>query len=41
VGLESERDAFLRYKAIRRREREFFPEPSATPASFDRATSRS
>ena len=26
VGLESERDAFRRYKEIRRREREFFPE---------------
>ena len=25
MGLESEHDAFLRYKAIRRREREYFP----------------
>ena len=25
LGLESEREAFRRYKAIRRREREFFP----------------
>ena len=28
LGLESEREAFRRYKAIRRREREFFPEPA-------------
>jgi radical SAM superfamily enzyme YgiQ (UPF0313 family) len=27
LGVESEREAFRRYKAIRRREREFFPEP--------------
>jgi hypothetical protein len=26
LGLESEREAFRRYKAIRRREREFFPD---------------
>ena len=32
VGLETERDAFRRYKEIRRREREFFPEPSTKTA---------
>jgi anaerobic magnesium-protoporphyrin IX monomethyl ester cyclase len=32
VGLESEHDAFLRYKAIRRREREYFP-PNSTASS--------
>ena len=35
LGLESERDAFARYKAIRRREREFFPEPAAPPPAID------
>jgi hypothetical protein len=29
LGLESQRDAFRRYKAIRRAEREFFPDVSA------------
>jgi hypothetical protein len=29
LGLESERTVFARYKAIRRREREFVPEPAA------------
>ena len=28
LGLESQRDAFRRYKAIRRAEREFFPDVS-------------
>jgi radical SAM superfamily enzyme YgiQ (UPF0313 family) len=32
LGLESERDAFRRYKAIRRAEREFFPPESAHDA---------
>jgi len=32
VGLESERDAFRRYKEIRRREREFFPEAQTKTA---------
>jgi hypothetical protein len=41
VGLESEREAFRRYKAIRRREREFFPEPAITPPRSDPATSPS
>jgi radical SAM superfamily enzyme YgiQ (UPF0313 family) len=31
LGLESERDAFRRYKAIRRTEREFFPAASVPP----------
>jgi radical SAM superfamily enzyme YgiQ (UPF0313 family) len=31
LGLESERDAFRRYKAIRRREREYVPVPSTSP----------
>ncbi len=30
LGLESDREAFRRYKAIRRAEREFFPEPGAS-----------
>jgi anaerobic magnesium-protoporphyrin IX monomethyl ester cyclase len=37
MGLESEREAFHRYKEIRRREREFFPPPSrqdTPPSSF-------
>jgi radical SAM superfamily enzyme YgiQ (UPF0313 family) len=35
VGLESDRDAFRRYKAIRRAEREFFPaESTARPGGF-------
>jgi hypothetical protein len=29
LGLESQHDAFRRYKAIRRAEREFFPDVSA------------
>jgi radical SAM superfamily enzyme YgiQ (UPF0313 family) len=42
AGLESERDAFRRYKAIRRREREFFPAgPQAAPRAGDPATSPS
>ena len=32
LGLESERVAFRRYKDIRRREREFFPEDATAPA---------
>jgi radical SAM superfamily enzyme YgiQ (UPF0313 family) len=40
LGLESSRDAFRRYKAIRRREREFFPPPAPrTPGSADRPAS--
>jgi radical SAM superfamily enzyme YgiQ (UPF0313 family) len=37
VGLESEHDAFLRYKAIRKREREYFPSDPATghPPEFN------
>jgi hypothetical protein len=34
LGLESERDAFKRYKAIRRAEREFFPEPILASSSI-------
>ncbi len=34
LGLESEREAFRRYKAIRRREREFFPEPAGPGPTF-------
>ena len=34
-GLESEREAFRRYKAIRRTEREFFPESTAGPGAPD------
>ena len=34
LGLESERVAFRRYKAIRRREREFFPEPAGPGPTF-------
>jgi hypothetical protein len=30
LGLESQHDAFRRYKAIRRAEREFFPDASAS-----------
>ena len=30
LGLETERDAFRRYKAIRQAERNFFPEPAST-----------
>jgi hypothetical protein len=30
LRLEDEHDAFVRYKAIRRREREYFPEDSAS-----------
>jgi anaerobic magnesium-protoporphyrin IX monomethyl ester cyclase len=30
LGLESERDAFRRYKDLRRAERDFFPEPAST-----------
>jgi radical SAM superfamily enzyme YgiQ (UPF0313 family) len=42
MGLESEREAFRRYKAIRRREREFLPEPAAgRPPARDRAISPS
>ncbi|HEY7474018.1 MAG TPA: radical SAM protein [Vicinamibacterales bacterium] len=33
LGLESEREAFRRYKAIRRREREFFPESASGPGT--------
>jgi radical SAM superfamily enzyme YgiQ (UPF0313 family) len=33
LGLESTRDAFRRYKAMRRREREFFPPTSRTPGA--------
>jgi anaerobic magnesium-protoporphyrin IX monomethyl ester cyclase len=33
LGLESERQAFLRYKSIRRQEREFFPQAACPPAS--------
>jgi anaerobic magnesium-protoporphyrin IX monomethyl ester cyclase len=33
LGLESQRDAFRRYKTIRRQEREFFPQPACPPAS--------
>jgi hypothetical protein len=35
LRLESERDAFRRYKAIRRTEREFFPESTAGPGTTD------
>jgi radical SAM superfamily enzyme YgiQ (UPF0313 family) len=38
LGLEPVRDAFLRYKAIRRREREFFP-PSSSPRTPGMTTS--
>ena len=31
LGLEDEREAFRRYKVIRRREREFFPETRPRP----------
>ena len=31
LGLESERDVFRRYKAIRADEREYLPEPVAAP----------
>ena len=34
LGLESEREAFRRYKAIRRREREFFPESAGPGTTF-------
>ena len=34
LGLESESVAFRRYKAIRRREREFFPEPAGPGPTF-------
>ena len=34
LGLESEREAFRRYRAIRRREREFFPEPAGPGPTF-------
>jgi hypothetical protein len=34
IGLESERDAFRRYKTIRRAERDFFP-PEARAVPFD------
>ena len=38
LGLESSRDAFRRYKAIRRREREFFPPATPrTPGADDTA----
>ena len=30
LGLESERDVFVRYKAIRRAEREYLPEDAIT-----------
>jgi hypothetical protein len=33
LGLESERDAFRRYKVIRGREREYVPAPAACQAS--------
>jgi radical SAM superfamily enzyme YgiQ (UPF0313 family) len=33
LGLESEREAFRRYKAIRRQERQFFPQAACPPAS--------
>jgi hypothetical protein len=36
LGLEDERTAFRRYKDIRRREREFFPETSAAPGVLHR-----
>ena len=31
VGVESDKDAFRRYKEIRRRERQFFPGPPSCP----------
>ncbi|HXT71553.1 MAG TPA: radical SAM protein [Vicinamibacterales bacterium] len=40
IGLETERDAFRRYKAIRRRERQFFPEPAFGPPAARMTESR-
>jgi radical SAM superfamily enzyme YgiQ (UPF0313 family) len=41
LGLESEREAFKRYKAIRAREREFFPDESEKPSPRSSRRSRS
>jgi hypothetical protein len=38
LGLESEREAFRRYKAIRRREREFFPGDDASDRTLGTPT---
>jgi hypothetical protein len=35
LRVESEREAFRRYKAIRRTEREFFPQSTAGPGTTD------
>jgi hypothetical protein len=40
IGLESERDAFRRYREIRRAEREFFKPPLAPEASYRTEASR-
>ena len=40
LGLEDEREAFRRYKAIRRKEREFFPEDRGTNRCSRRSASR-
>jgi len=38
IGLESEREAFRRYRAIRQQEREYVEEPPTTPAAGQRRT---
>jgi hypothetical protein len=40
VGLESARDVFRRYKAIRRREREYVPEPPSSEFRIQNPESR-